>query len=148
MPLAATPAEETGPAVSWDSKWLAYASDESGRKEIYVRPFPNTGDGKWLVSINGGSEAAWARSSRELFYRDASGNMVAATVRARDGSFEVLDRQILFNAGAYIQNDDHRYYDVSPDGERFFMVDYGAAGGAGDLIMVTNFDEVVRRSSR
>jgi serine/threonine-protein kinase len=148
VPLAATPAEETGPAVSWDGKWLAYASDETGRKEIYVRPFPNTGDGKWLVSTNGGSEAAWARSGRELFYRDAAGNMVAATVSARAGSFEVLDRQILFNAGSYVQNDDHRYYDVSPDGERFLMVDYGAAGGAGDLIMVTNFDEVVRRATR
>jgi serine/threonine-protein kinase len=148
VPLAATPAEETGPAVSWDSQWLAYASDETGRKEIYVRPFPNTDDGKWLVSTNGGVEAAWARSGRELFYRDASGNMVVATVSAGDGSFEVLDRQILFDAGAYVLNDDHRYYDVSADAKRFLMVDDGSAGRAGDLIMVTNFDEVLRRAGQ
>ncbi|MGD8866531.1 MAG: protein kinase [Gemmatimonadales bacterium] len=148
VPLVATPAEETGPAVSWDSNWLAYASDETGRKEIYVRPFPNTDDGKWLISTNGGAEAAWARSGRELFYRDASGNMVVASVNAGNGSFEVLTRQNLFNAAGYVFNDDHRYYDVSADAERFLMVDDGSAGVAGDLIMVTNFDEVVRRASR
>jgi serine/threonine-protein kinase len=73
VPLVATPAEETGPAISYDSHWLAYAADETGRKEIYVRPFPNTDGGKWLVSTNGGTEPAWARSGRELFYRDGSG---------------------------------------------------------------------------
>ena len=144
VPLVATPAEETGPAISWDSRWLAYASDETGRKEIYVRPFPNTEDGKWLVSTNGGSEVAWARSGRELFYRDGVGNMVAATVSAGQNSFEVLDRRILFDATPFLGQDDHRFYDVSPDGERFVMISFGAAGAAGDLILVSNFHEVLR----
>ncbi len=148
VPLVATPAEETGPAVSWDSRWLAYASDETGRKEIYVRPFPNTDDGKWLVSTNGGSEVAWARSGRELFYRDGVGNMVVATVSAQQNSFEVLDRRILFDATPYLGQDDHRLYDVSADGERFVMISLGAAAVAGDLIMVSNFHEVLRGIGR
>jgi len=148
VPLVASPAEETGPAVSWDSRWLAYASDETGRKEIYVRPFPNTEDGKWLVSTAGGSEAAWARSGRELFYRDAAGNMVVTTVAVSGGSFEVLERQVLFNAQGYLGNDDHRFYDVSADGGRFIMISLGACGGGGDLIMVTNLHEVLRGIGR
>ena len=67
--LVATPAQESGGYISPDGRWLAYASDESGRSEIYVRPFPKVDDGRWQVSTNGGTEAAWAVNGRELFYR-------------------------------------------------------------------------------
>jgi serine/threonine-protein kinase len=148
IPLVATDAEETSPAISWDSRWLAYASDETGRKEIYVRPFPNTGDGKWLISTGGGTEPVWARSGAELFYRDASHNMVVATVAARGNSFEVLDRRVLFGARPYVADDDNRFYDLSPDGQRFIMIGFGSAGAPGDLIMVSNLHEVLHASAR
>ena len=90
--FVATTAEETGPSLSHDGRWLAYAADETGRKEIYVRPFPNTEDGKWLVSTNGGIEPAWAHSGRELFYRDGSGNVVAVTFTSTGTTFEVRQR--------------------------------------------------------
>ena len=53
--LVSTPARETSPALSPDGKWLAYASDESGTFEIYVRPFPNVATARWQVSTAGGS---------------------------------------------------------------------------------------------
>ena len=59
---------EGGPVFSPDGHWLAYISDESGRPEIYVKPYPGPG-GKWLISTEGGTEPAWNRNGRELFFR-------------------------------------------------------------------------------
>jgi eukaryotic-like serine/threonine-protein kinase len=143
--LVATPAEETGPAISPDSRWLAYAADETGRKEIYVRPFPNTDDGKWLVSTNGGTEPAWARSGRELFYRDGAGNIVAVAFRSAGGTFEVLQQAVLFQAQTYWANDDHRWYDVSADDGRFIMIDPGFGVGSINLVKVTGLYSELRK---
>ncbi|MDH4351541.1 MAG: hypothetical protein OEW56_10365, partial [Gemmatimonadota bacterium] len=142
--LVATNAEETGPAISHDGRWLAYAADETGRKEIYVRPFPNTEDGKWLVSTGGGTEPAWARSGRELFFRDGAGNLVAATFTVAGNTFEVQQRQVLFGAQSYWGNDDHRWYDVAPDDRRFIMIDPGFGAGTADLVKVGNLHSVLR----
>jgi len=144
VPLVATPAEETGPAISPDSRWLAYAAAETGRKEIYVRPFPNTEDGKWIVSTNGGTEPAWAHSGRELFYRDGAGNMVAVSFRAVGAVFEVLGQQVLFPAQTYWSNDDHRWYDVAPDDQRFIMIDPGFGIGSINLVKVTGLYSELR----
>ncbi len=65
--------------MSPDGRWLAYASNESGQYEVYVRPFPNTNDGKWLVSTDGGEEPVWAHSGRELFYK-GGGNLMSVEV--------------------------------------------------------------------
>ena len=69
VPLVVTEFSETAPRVSPDGRWLAYVSNLSGQWEVYVRPFPNTNDGKWQVSTDGGQEPVWAHSGRELFYR-------------------------------------------------------------------------------
>jgi serine/threonine protein kinase len=66
-PFAATPAAERDPAFSPDGRWIAYSSDETGRPEIYVRPFPGPG-GKWQVSTGGGRFPAWSRARPELLY--------------------------------------------------------------------------------
>ncbi|MBE0594887.1 MAG: PD40 domain-containing protein, partial [Gemmatimonadales bacterium] len=142
--LVATPAEETGPAVSHDGHWLAYAADETGRKEIYVRPFPNTDDGKWLVSTNGGTEPAWAHSGRELFYRDGSGNMVAVSFTASGTTFEVRERRVMFPAQTYWANDDHRWYDVAPDDRRFILIDPGFSVASANLVRVGNLHSALR----
>ncbi len=74
-PFLRTPYEDTAPKFSPDGKWLAYSSDESGRREIYVQPYPGPG-GKWLISTDGGQEPVWNPNGGELFYR--SGNKMMA----------------------------------------------------------------------
>jgi len=121
VPLVATDAEETSPAFSPDGRWLAYASGVSGRKEVYVRPFPNVADGPWQVSTAGGTEPRWAHNGRELFYRNGRGYLEVASIHTTP-SFEVGDRHELFDANAYAANDDDWYYAVAPDDQRFLMI--------------------------
>ena len=72
-PLLRTAAGEGGAAISPDGRWLAYVSNETGRDEVYVAPFPGMG-GRWQVSEGGGREPAWSRDGRELFFRNARGD--------------------------------------------------------------------------
>lgn len=65
-PLAAEPYDEKAAALSPDGRWLAYESTETGRDEVYIRPFPNVTDGKWQVSTQGAINPRWARSGREI----------------------------------------------------------------------------------
>jgi Tol biopolymer transport system component len=70
-----TPYEETAPKFSPDGQWIAYSSDETGRREIYVQPYPGPG-GKWPISADGGQEPVWNARGGELFFRN--GNKVMA----------------------------------------------------------------------
>ena len=126
--LLETPADEVSPAVSPDSRWIAYASNESGRYEIYVRPFPGMG-ARYPVSLQGGTEPLWSPLSNELFYRSGPA-LVAAEVRAAT-TFEVLRRTTLFSNGDYAADPTHQGYDVTPDGRHFVMV--RNVGGASRL---------------
>ncbi|MEK6769738.1 MAG: protein kinase, partial [Gemmatimonadota bacterium] len=81
VPLIANPAfDESAFALSPDGRWIAYESDETGRREVYVRPFPATNGGKWQASTNGGMAPVWARNGRELFFVDAARRMTAVSV--------------------------------------------------------------------
>ena len=68
QPFLQTPYNERGAAFSPNGLWLAYGSDESGRNEVYVRPFPGPGS-KYQISREGGNSPVWHRNGRELFYR-------------------------------------------------------------------------------
>ena len=81
VPLVASKFSDMAPAISPNGRWLAYASDESGRFEVYVVPFPNTSAAKWAVSTGGGTEPLWSHKGNELFYRDRSGYLVAVDVK-------------------------------------------------------------------
>ncbi len=134
--LVATPAEEMGPAVSPDGRWLAYTSNETGRREVYVRPFPATDEARFLISPSGGMTPVWARNGRELFYLDASGNMVAVPVEGGD-SFRSGSPEVLFPATQYFTMPYHPQYDVTPDGQRFVML--SARSENLGLVLVTGF---------
>jgi serine/threonine-protein kinase len=86
---------EHSPTLSRDGKWLAYVSDESGRWELYVRPFPNINDGRWQVSTAGGIEPVWAHSGRELFYKNAAGDLMATEVHTAP-TFMTGQHRVLF----------------------------------------------------
>jgi len=98
-------------------KWVAYSSDESGRWEIYVEPYPNPGP-KITVSTEGGQQPVWSRDGKELFYRN--GNKMMAAVVETEPHFKVTDNIKLFE-GRYLSLPSVINYDVAPDG-RFLMI--------------------------
>ena len=86
QPFLRTPFDEFAPMFSPDGRWLAYLSDESGRLEVYVQPYPGPG-GKWQISTEGGAEPVWARDGQELFYRSINGDRMMAVEITTDPTF-------------------------------------------------------------
>ena len=144
-----TSAGEVEPAFSPDGKWIAYSSSESGRYEIYVRPFPAVaGGGKWQISTDGGQTAVWSRKSRQLFFATLEGRVMAARYTTSGPSFEAdtpnlwTDRPLLPPT--------FWDFDVSPDGQHIVaLVSPSAAGEQKSSVHVTVllnfFDELRRR---
>ncbi|HWU37630.1 MAG TPA: hypothetical protein VN203_08230, partial [Candidatus Acidoferrum sp.] len=139
-----TPFNEGGPVFSPDGRWLAYQSDESGRSEIYVRPFPGPG-GKTPISTEGGTEPVWSRNGRELFYRN--GNKMMATAIETKLGFAPAKPKLLFE-GDY-ETSIYTFepnYDVSPDGQQFLMIKASEQESAARQInVVLNWSEELRR---
>ncbi len=145
QPFLRTPFEESVPRFSPDGRWLAYVSNESGRHEIYVQPFPGPG-GKLQISSEGGREPAWNPNGRELFYR--SGDKMMAVDIATQPSFAAGKPRVLFEGRYEPSLATAPNYDVSPDGQRFLMLKRSEAGeGAPTQInVVLNwFEELKRR---
>jgi eukaryotic-like serine/threonine-protein kinase len=118
-PFLQTSFNEAAPRFSPDGRWLTYTSDESGRYEVYVQPYPGPG-GKWQISTEGGTEPMWNPNGRELFYR--SGNKMMAVDIAGQLGFVVGKPHMLFQ-GQYIPTATTApNYDVSADGQRFLML--------------------------
>ena len=118
-PFVETQFREGGPAFSPDGKWIAYVSDESGRFEIYVRPFPGPGE-KWPISLDGGNEVVWPRNGRQLFYR-AGDAMMAVDVETRP-AFSASKPRKLFDTPYERSIALWANFDASPDGQRLLMV--------------------------
>jgi len=141
-----------GPYGEWDGlfspdgRLVAYTSIESGRLEVYVRPYPGPG-GKQQVSTEGGNSPVWARSGRELFYLDGE-KMMAVSVRA--GPEPVVGRPVLLFAGGYDYVGQVANFDVTPDGDAFVMVrgDEGRNPWMQLNVMVNWFEELERRGRR
>ena len=142
--LAATRALELSPAISPDGRWLAYSSDQTGRHEVYVTSFPDTGSGRWRISDEGGATPLWAHSGRELFYRGPQGAMVAVQVRT-EPVFSKASSRILFEGREFSSGWIHPTYDVARDDRRFLM--WRSVGGARPdrLILVQDFFEELRQ---
>ena len=109
-----------------NGRYLAYHSPESGRDEIYVRPFPRVDSGLWQVSTAGGTRPVWARSGRELFYLDASNALTSVQVNASEPTFSAGKPATVFET-KYVESNPSRHYDVSADGQRFLMIKDGPA---------------------
>jgi Tol biopolymer transport system component len=140
-PLVATPAYEGGAQFSPDGRWVAFASDESGHYQVFVRPF--TGENrKWLVSQSG-RYPRWSGNGKELFYRDGSRMLaVDVTVAGQEPSFSaprvLFDQRYQFGSAQVSAN-----YDVSADGQRFVMVKDDPA--ANRLNVIINWSEELKR---
>jgi serine/threonine-protein kinase len=118
-----TPAAESSGQFSPDGRWIAYVSNESGRPEVYVRPFPGPG-GKWQISSEGGTELAWNPKGKELFYRTGAQKEEMMVVDYQtEPTFSAGKPRLLFE-GNYVANaptSGGAFYSVSPDGQRFLM---------------------------
>jgi Tol biopolymer transport system component len=122
--IARTNFDETNGQLSPDTKWVAYQSNETGRFEIYVQPFPGPG-GKSPVSRNGGAQLRWRRDGKELFYVAADDRLMAVPIQLPSNSspLEIGTPVPLFatHIGGAVQGANRQQYMVSPDGKRFLM---------------------------
>jgi serine/threonine protein kinase len=116
---------QVAPKISPDGRWIAYASYESGKVEIYVRSFPEVNKGKWQVSTNGGNRPLWSPDpdGRELFYRNVDSVMAVAV--QTEPTFKPGKTETLFR-GTYAAEE----WDISHDGKRFLMIKPPASTGA------------------
>ncbi|MGH9460177.1 MAG: protein kinase domain-containing protein, partial [Vicinamibacteria bacterium] len=151
-----TPFREANSDFSPNGRWMAYASSESGRSEVYVRPFP-PGGGKWQVSDGGGGFPRWSRDGSQLFYRTDEGLMVASVETGGD-TFRAGKPRPLFEGaflggigGVGLAGNSFADYDVAPDGRRFVMFPAPQDSGQRDhphVTLVTHwFDELDRTFS-
>jgi eukaryotic-like serine/threonine-protein kinase len=117
IPFLTTAADETDAAFSPDTKWIAYSSNEAGRREVYVRDFapdrsPATGSVKLQISIAGGAKPKWSRDGREIFYIDPNRKMMAVSVKGAAGKLDAGTPTPLFDVNAT----GYQPYDVTADG--------------------------------
>jgi len=123
FPFFASTANNYYPRFSPDGKWVAYASNELGKFEVFVQSFP-AGNGKWQISTNGGIQPRWRRDGRELFYLASDRKLMAVAVRS-SSSFEFGAPVPLFATktagGAYYNAGTIQQYDVTSDGQRFLL---------------------------
>jgi serine/threonine-protein kinase len=134
--------DEFEAAISPDERWVAFRSNETGRNEVYVRPFPDASGGKWLLSEHGGIDPVWARDGRSVYWWEGS-LLRVAHVRTQPG-FAVLSRETVLKDDAYMPNCCFPNYDIYPDGKRFIMARRGSAQQAAGLVLVTNWFEELK----
>ena len=148
-PFLRTPADETAPKFSPDGHWIAYRSNESGTTQIYVRPFPAAGGGKWQISTEGGLYGLWSSDGRQLFYETLDNRIMVVDYSVSGASFVPgkprlwSDKQLFYPGLSNL--------DLAPDGKRFVVLtlpETPAGGEKGTVhvtVLLNFFDEVRRR---
>jgi Tol biopolymer transport system component len=149
FPFLKTPFDERDGQFSPDGKWIAYQSNESGRFEIYVQPFPGPG-GKFQISNNGGTQPRWNKSGKEVFYVSLDSKMMVATVNlSPDGqSLETGTPAVLFPvriAGGPVPGFNKQQYAVSSDGQRFLVNLAAEEGAASPITLIYNWKPKVTK---
>ena len=142
--IVQSPALEEDPVLSLDGEWLAYSSLESGVRQIYVRPFPDTQSARWQVTSEGGVQPLWAPDGSELYYR-AGASMMVVPIETRP-AFRAASPVQLFE-GEFINPDNSRRdYDLEyPEGRRFLMVEeFEPDVPNTKLVFVENWDEELK----
>jgi eukaryotic-like serine/threonine-protein kinase len=122
-PLFKASGVERNPTIAANGRFIAYDSDESGRTEVYVRPFTNAGTRKWQISPEGGAGPVWTRKGNEIVFMDSQSRIMAVAVRQNGNEeFDFSKPEPLFSV---VGSDDYgRAWDVTADGERFvFLTD-------------------------
>jgi Tol biopolymer transport system component len=123
QPFLQTPFNERGAPLSPDGHWVVYSSNESGRYELYVRPFPGPG-GKWQISTDGAQEVAWSPKGNELFFRTGGQREKMMAMEIQTQPIFIPGKPRLLFEGPYANAGGNSWanYSVDPDGQRFLML--------------------------
>ena len=137
--LVETPSVELDPQISPNGRYMAFWTNASGQFEIWVRPFPNVNDSRWLVSNDGGTRPVWARNGQELFYLDLANRLMVVPVQTQRQTFTHGTPARVLDATYAGPTNNSRPYDVSRDGRRFLLIKEtptAAADAAGPRVAV------------
>ena len=135
-------AEEMQPNFSPDGRWLAYQSNETGRYEVYVRPFYGRGNG-WRVSTEGGTFPTWSHTKRELFY-GVDGQIMVVAYAVEGDTFRADKPRALPNV-RYPVSGPARMFDLHPDGDRFAVAPVDDAPPSDKVVVILNVFEELQR---
>ena len=142
-PVLATQADEAEANFSPDGKWIVYQSDQSGRYEIYVRPFPGAGT-QWQISTDGGTHPVWRADQKEILYESPDGKLLSIDVSVSGADFESGSPKVLFQMRAKIAP--NRNFAISPDGQQILInmpaIDVGDQSSP--LILVQNWTSLLK----
>jgi dipeptidyl aminopeptidase/acylaminoacyl peptidase len=149
VPFIHGPANEGQPAFSPDGRWVAYMSDETGRAEVYVQPYPANGD-KWPISTSGGLQPQWRADGKELFFLSATRQMQAVDVGGRGDRFEAGAPRTLFTTRVALVAGllgPYRAYSVAADGQSFLIDELppDAVQRRDPLVVIVNWTSLLRR---
>ncbi len=143
-PLFNTRFTERNAELAPGGAWIAYQSNESGTYEVYVRPFPNINDGRWQISSGGGTRPLWNRNGRELLYVTLPGVLMSVPVETgRAFGFGNASRVVDLSRTTL---DLQRFFDISPDGQRFLVTTEEAPSGGAQITVVRNWIEELKRA--
>ena len=142
FPLVQSAPEAKDAVISPDGKWMAYQSNESGRREVYVTAFPG-GGAKWQVSTDGGTVPRWRGDTKELFFLDSSDHIVAVDVDAAGNAVHLGVPHALFQAIG-IQRD-YGAYDVTADGKKFLINSGNITEGSDPFTLVQNWPAELKK---
>jgi serine/threonine protein kinase len=134
--------DESYAALSPNAKWLAYQSNESGRRDVYITAFPG-GGAKWQVSTNSGASPRWRKDGKELFFLDGSDNIVAVDVDGTGTAVQLGVPHILFQAVGVLR--DFGPFDVTADGKKFLINTGNLKEGTDPINLVQNWPEELKK---
>ena len=142
--LLATEADEAEASFSPDGKWIVYQSDQSGRYEIYVRPFPGAGT-QWQISTDGGVHPLWRADQKEILYESPDAKLVSVDVSVYAADFESGSPRVLFQMRPKIAP--NRNFDISPDAQQILINTPAIEIGdqSSPVILVQNWTSLLRR---
>ena len=143
-PFLATEFREGGARFSPDTRWVAYGSDQSGRLEVYMRPFPE-GDREWKVSTEGGTQPRWRGDGKELYYIDPDGTLMAVSIEAGDAIKAGVPEALFLTRIRKQASGVHMpVYDVTSDGKRFLIGNRVGEATGTSITVISNWQAKVQ----
>jgi serine/threonine protein kinase/Tol biopolymer transport system component len=133
--------------ISPNGRYVGYTSNETGKAEVYVQTFPQH-TGKWRISTAGGSEPMWRGDGKELFYLGPGDGLMAVEVNTAAGQFQAGTPKLLFKAHMVPEGIWRNIYAVSPDGQRFLLLEPATGGKSSPITVVLNWPALLKNAAK